>query len=127
MSTSEDEYDNQLGGAIKLSEEDCAKLDEQSSNILEPRTTRREPVTHINLELETPETPIQPSVENIVTSLPVTSPFQRYRQRGRLSVTDLVAPAWQVYSNIALGVPFTGRLGVKFNLNTGSNSNGQKD
>ena len=125
MSTSEDEYDTQLGGAIKLSAEDCAKIDALGSDAsLQPRTMR---VTHIDVELETPQTSIHSGVEKFATSPPVTSPFQRYRPGGRLSVTDLVAPAWQVYWNkFVLRALFTRTLGVKFSSNMGFNNTGQK-
>ena len=133
MSASEDEYDAHLGGAIKLSAEDCAnidalcstaslgsrtahqsiasgdehvaqlngaiklpddyaKIDELCSNASFGSVTPR--TTHIPVELETP---ICPDTKHSTTRLPVTSPFQSYRSWGRLSVTDLVAPTWQVY------------------------------
>jgi hypothetical protein len=97
MSTSEDEYDAQVGGAIgELSAEDCAKIDALcvGMSVVVPSNTRCEPPTHLDVELETPQTSTWKEMTAI--RLPVTTPFQRYRPRGRLSVTDLVAPAWQV-------------------------------
>jgi hypothetical protein len=96
MCPSEDEYDAQLGGAIELSEEDGANLDALSAHALlvDSPEPCNGPVTHINVALEIPQAPMRPAMDIFKAKL--TSPFDRYRHQGRLSVTDLVAPAWQV-------------------------------
>lgn len=93
MSTSEDEYDAQLG-AIEISEEDGAKLDAQSAQALMQTKPCHGPVTYINVALETPQVPMRARMQKLNMNL--ASPFERYRPNGRLSVTDLVAPTWQV-------------------------------
>lgn len=121
MCISEDEYDRQLGGAIELSTEDGAKLDALSTTDF----GLHEPIPHINVEWETPQTSKTPRVEPFKANS--TSPFKRYRQRGYLSVTDLVAPTWQVSSDYLFRIVCLTRVsGAKFNSNMGFSSTGQE-
>ncbi|KAF8522852.1 exonuclease V a 5' deoxyribonuclease-domain-containing protein [Gautieria morchelliformis] len=84
MSTSEDEYDAQVGGAIgELSAEDCAKIDALSVDVsVAPSNTLCKPPKHLDVELEVPQT--SKCEEMTTIRLPVTTPFQRYRPMGRL-------------------------------------------
>ncbi|GJJ13174.1 hypothetical protein Clacol_007425 [Clathrus columnatus] len=79
MSDSED-YDSACGGPIILTKEDIDKLDALSSSSY-PTTP------------DTMSTSVLRTVSNAIKS---TSPFQRFRPNGRLSVTDLVSPTWSV-------------------------------
>ena len=96
MTTSDDEYEAQAGGAIVLTEEDCAVMDALSTSHVQLSAAPSGGVPHINVVVDTGK-PGQPNADAQGLEgckKEPESPYARYRRSGRLSVTDLVAPTW---------------------------------
>jgi len=99
MSASDDEYDTQAGGAIELTEEDCAMIDALSAGDI-PDASYSGKVAHIDVAIDKVKTPRGnmtpdnggPNLQNEKRRR--ESPYELHRRRGHLSVTDLVAPTW---------------------------------
>jgi len=97
MTASDDEYEAQAGGAIQLTEEDCAMLDTLgTSHHVQLPVAPSGDVPHINVVVDTDKTrqPSQQVLNPENCKKQPESPYARYRRSGHLSVTDLVAPTW---------------------------------
>jgi len=99
MSTSEDEYDAQLGGPVELTQEDCDRIDAICAAHAQPSSVVARRHIEISIEEEAHKSPSNPEKESPnpdAKSAPLKySPYKLFRRtRGRLSVTDIVGPSW---------------------------------